>query len=376
MTIYVDCNATTPLDDRVGELVLRYLLTEYGNAGSRTHEHGMAARRAVQRAREQVAAVVETKPDEVVFTSGATESNNLALLGLADFGRREGRTHLVSTSIEHKAVLEPLEALQARGFEVTIVLPTAGGWVDPSVLRAAVRPDTLCVSIMQVNNETGIIQPVEQIAELLGDHPAYLHVDAAQGFGKVDGPLRHPRIDLISLSGHKVHAPKGVGALVTRRRGYERPPLAPLMFGGGQERGLRPGTVPVALVAGLGLAAELAAREQKKRHKACLAFGDRLRAALAPLGPVEVGDPDRRVATTLSMRLPGIHSEAVMLALKGLVAISNGAACTSASYTTSHVLTAMGMAEREALEATRWSWCHFTPEPDWGAVRGALEGLR
>jgi len=376
VTIYLDCNATSPLDPRVAELVLRYLVEEYGNAGSRTHEHGMAARRAVQRAREQVAAAVGARPDEVIFTSGATESDNLALLGLADFGRREGRTHIVSTQIEHKAVLEPLEALQDRGFEVTLVPPTPGGWVDPAVLREAVRPNTLCVSIMQVNNETGVVQSVDQVAELLGDHPAYLHVDAAQGFGKLDGTLRHQRVDLISLSGHKIYAPKGVGALIARRRGYERPPLAPLMFGGGQERGLRPGTVPVALVAGFGLAAELASREQGKRQKACLAFGERLRAALAPLGPAEVGDPGRRVASTLSVRLPGIHSEAVMLALKGLVAISNGAACTSASYTTSHVLTAMGFSEREALEATRWSWCHFTPEPDWAAMQTALQGLR
>ncbi len=178
--------------------------------------------------------MVKAKRDEVVFTSGATESNNLAILGLAPHGEKTGRKHIVSTAIEHKAVLEPLEEMARRGFEVTLVRPTPGGWVEASEVRAAVRPDTVLVSMMHVNNETGVVQPIAELAELLRDHQAYLHVDAAQGFGKELEGLRHPRIDLISVSGHKIYAPKGVGALITRRRGYERVPLTPLMFGAGR----------------------------------------------------------------------------------------------------------------------------------------------
>ncbi|HMN14408.1 MAG TPA: aminotransferase class V-fold PLP-dependent enzyme, partial [Bellilinea sp.] len=222
LPIYLDCNATTPLDPEVRDILLHFLNTEFGNEGSRTHEYGARAKQAVQKARDQVAAVVAAKRDEVIFTSGATESNNLAILGLQQAGEGQGKKHIITTAIEHKAVLEPFDALERAGFEVTRVGVGADGSVDPEAIRAALRSDTLLVSVMHVNNETGIRQPLDSIADILKNHPAYFHADAAQGFGKDLEPLRNPRIDLISISGHKIYAPKGIGALVMRRRGYER----------------------------------------------------------------------------------------------------------------------------------------------------------
>ena len=206
--IYLDCNATAPIDPAVREVVLGWL-GDVGNAGSRTHEYGLRARKAVERARDQVAAVVGARPDELLFTSGATESNNLAILGLAPFGEANGRRHVVSTAIEHKAVLEPLEALAARGFEVTLVASERDGAVQAEAVRTAVRDDTLLVSVMQVNNETGVRQPVEAVAAALEGHKAYLHVDAAQGFGKELTALCSPRVDLVSISSHKILRPGG-----------------------------------------------------------------------------------------------------------------------------------------------------------------------
>lgn len=224
---------------------------------------------AVPRARDQIAAVVKCQREEVIFTSGATESNNLAILGLREHGEKTGRKHIVSTAIEHNAVLEPLEHLSKHGFEVTLLEPEADGAVSAEKVAAALRSDTLLVSVMHVNNETGIIQPLADIAQALASHDAFFHVDAAQGFGKRIAELQNPRLDLISISGHKIYAPKGIGALVTRRRGCQRPPLTPRCYGGGQERGLRPGTLPVALVVALGTAAELCVKHQTKRTARC-----------------------------------------------------------------------------------------------------------
>ncbi|WP_313354525.1 cysteine desulfurase DndA [Microbacterium sp.] len=353
---YLDYNATSPVDPRVAEEVMRFMVLEFGNSGSRTHVFGQAAKERVQLARTEVAAVLAADPSEVIFTSGATESNNLAILGLAEHGTKVGKTHIISTQIEHKAVLEPLEVLAARGFDVELIAPTAGGWVDPESIRAALRPDTLLVSTMAVNNETGVIQPLDDIADALLDIDALFHVDAAQSFGKVVEPLRNPRIDLIAVSGHKIGAPKGVGALLTRRRGYKRPPLKPLMFGGGQERGLRPGTLPVALIAGLGLASTLALKESDERHARALAVRGNIMDALAPLNPQYNGDIDRTIDTTLNFSVPGIDSEAAIVALKDVAAISNGSACTSQSYEPSHVLTAGGLDEARVAGALRLSW--------------------
>lgn len=237
----------------------------------------------------------------------------------------------------------------------------------------ALRPDTLLVSVMHVNNETGVIQPIDEIALALAKQEAFFHVDAAQGFGKRIYELQNRRLDLISISGHKIYAPKGIGALVVRRRGYERLPLTPLAFGGGQERGLRPGTLPVALIVALGKAAELALRDGEKRTARCAAIQREALAAFAKVGAVPTGDPAKSVASTLNVAIPGLDSEAVMLALKDTVTISNGSACTSQNYTVSHVLTAMRLSEDHVKGALRLSWCHLTPQVEWDAVVSAIQ---
>ena len=375
MAVYLDCAATAPVDPRVQREVMTYLGVEFGNAGSRHHGFGTRARSAVEKARVQVAAVVGATRGEIVFTSGATESNNLALLGLAEHGARTGRTHLVSTRIEHKSVLEPLQTLAGRGFEITLVPPEPGGWVHPQSVLKAVREDTLLVSVMQVNNETGVIQPVREIARLLENHPAYLHVDAAQGFGKEIAPLRDRRIDLISISGHKIYAPKGIGALVTRRRNGRRPPLTPLMHGGGQELGLRPGTLPVPLIAGLGKTSELALAEYQERNAACRRFKEVLLTKLQPLKPVFNGDLDRTVPQIVNLTLPGIGSEEAIEAVSQVAAISNGSACTSTSESCSHVLSAQRLDEARMEGALRLSWCHLSRQPDWNGFIRAIEAI-
>jgi cysteine desulfurase len=374
--VYLDCNATTPLDPEVREVLFHYLTEEFGNEGSRTHEYGSRAKQAVQKARDQVGAVVGAKRDEVIFTSGATESNNLAILGLADYGREHGKLHLIGTRLEHKAVIEPLEAMEKRGFEVTWLGCDPQGRVNVEELKAALRPETLLVSIMAANNETGVRQPIGEICDALEGHDAYFHTDAAQAFGKDLEPLRKARIDLISVSGHKVYAPKGIGALIVRRRGYERPPLKPLFHGGGQERGLRPGTLPVAHVAALGMAAETAMKHHEKRRKHCRKIKDAALAAFSSLSPRIHGRPEETMDHVLNLAFPGIDSEALIVALKDLVAISNGSACTSSSYTPSHVIKAMGYTDDEANEAIRLSWCHLTPEVEWDAVAGRVKGMR
>ena len=313
-------------------MLFHFLTEEFGNEGSRTHVYGVRAKHAVQNAREQVAAVVAAKRDEVIFTSGATESNNLAILGLREFGRESGKRHVITTGIEHKAVLEPMQVFEREGFEVTCLPVTPGGFVTPESVAAALRPDTLLVSVMQANNETGIRQSIAAIAKILDGHPAYFHTDAAQGFGKDLDSLQNPRLDLISVSGHKIYAPKGIGALITRRRGYERIPLRPLVFGGGQERGLRPGTLPVALIAALGAAAEIAKRDHQHRIATCGRIRAEALAALTPSCPRLTGDQSLVMPHVLNLAFPGLDSEALMVALKDLIAISNGSACTSSSY--------------------------------------------
>ncbi|MGN6228961.1 MAG: aminotransferase class V-fold PLP-dependent enzyme [Dyella sp.] len=374
---YFDCNATPPIEPEVLDVVVRYMRDEFGNAGSRTHDRGITASRAVQSARQAVAQQVGADPSEVIFTSGATEANNLAILGLRHFAVREGRRHIVTTAIEHKAVLEPIEYLITKGFEVTRILPDANGEVPAERVLAAVRPDTLLVSMMQTNNETGVIQPLAAVADGLAGHQAYFHTDAAQGFGKDEGDLSNPRLDLISISGHKIYGPMGVGALVTRRRGFAKTPLNPLAYGGGQERGLRPGTAPVALIAGLGAAASIAGRDAVARRRAVVAMRAQALAALAELDAIIIGGAaPRSMPHVINATIPGVDSEALMLTVKPWIAISNGSACTSHSYAPSHVLEAMGVEKAQIDGAVRLSWCHLTSSVDWPAVVNAVRQLR
>jgi cysteine desulfurase len=375
MTVYLDCNATSPIDPRVQAAIVDCARSNFGNAGS-PHEFGILAKEAVHKARDQIGAVVAARKHEVIFTSGATESNNLALIGLASYGERIGKRHIVSTQIEHASVLEPLEALAARGFEVTLIPPTAGGWVEAQAVRQAVRDDTLLVSVMQVNNETGVRQPIAEIARLLDGLDLYFHVDAAQGFGKEIEPLCDARIDLISISGHKIYGPQGIGALITRRRNFNLPPLEPLYRGGGQELGLRSGTLPVPLAVGFGVAAELALRESDERARRCRQFGQELTRGLAPMQPASNADLDRTLPHTLNISFPGVSAEEVIEAWQGLAAVSNGSACTSACATGSHVLTAMNLPATQVDGAVRLSWCDRTEMPDLARMVRAIERLQ
>ncbi|MGY2075043.1 cysteine desulfurase DndA [Blastococcus sp. SYSU DS0828] len=376
MPAYWDVSATTPVDPRVADVVLRLMTEEFGNAGSRTHEYGAEALSEVSTARRRIAESVGAAPEEVVFTSGATEADNLAILGLRAHGESTGRRHVVTTAIEHKAVLEPVAQLAKVGFEVEFIPPQTNGIVDAQRVLDAVRDDTLLVSVMHANNETGAIQPIEDICRGLANRDAYLHVDAAQTFGKLNDELGLPRIDLLSLSAHKVFGPKGVGALIARRRGWRRPPLEPLTYGGGQERGLRPGTLPVPLIAGFGLAAALANSERDERRRATEAQRTAVLDALSPAEPQLNGDPDRRLPHILNVSFPGADGEAVMLAWRDLVAVSNGSACTSASYQPSHVLTAMNLPEPRIRGAVRLSWWHDAEPVDWSQAARRVNGLR
>jgi cysteine desulfurase len=371
--LYLDYNATAPLDLRVFEAMRPYFLEDIGNAGSRTHVYGQRAKEAVDRARQQVADLIGARSDEILFTSGATESNNLVLLGLLRHGQTTGRKHVLASAIEHKSVLEPLDHLRDAGFDVQLLPVTAGGQVEPDAVRERLRPDTLIVSVMHSNNETGVLQPVQEIAALLEDTKTFFHVDAAQTFGKQVEALHKLRCDFLSISGHKIYGPKGVGALFARRLRVQRRPLTPLMYGGGQEMGWRPGTLPVPLIVGLGTAAEIAAREYPARREAAARVKRDFLSELATVEHQINGDPSRTQTHVVNVSFPGVDSEALMMAVREELAISNGAACTSASYSPSHVLKAMGLSDDLIASAVRISWgpeiTRIPAEPIIAAVR-------
>lgn len=359
MPIYLDCNATTPLEPEVVKIMNQYMVEHFGNEGSHTHHHGTLAKAAVNHSRDQIAKLVNCSRNEITFTSGATESNNLAILGLREFALHTKRTHIITSAIEHKAVLEPIECLKKQGFEIDIIQPDSTGRIDPSSIQQKIKPNTLLVSIMSANNETGVIQPIDEITNLLNDE-IYFHVDAAQSFGKIIKPLQNKRIDLISVSGHKIYGPKGIGVLITRLRNYEKPPLTPLVFGGGQERGLRPGTLPVFLIAGLGKAAELSIHNHEKRNlintniqKQFINFFQEFKVHFN-------GDLNNLLPNTINFSIPGIDSEAFMLLSKELMSVSNGSACTTSNYQPSHVISAMTNDPNITKGAIRISWCHDT----------------
>jgi len=354
MTIYLDYSATTPVLPEVADLVYKMMVDEFGNAGSRTHEFGVAAKRAVDLARSQVAKVVKADKAEVIFTSGATESNNIAILGLREFAEANNKKHIITTKIEHKSVLEPIKYLQTQGFDVTYLNAGLDGKVNVEELKAALRDETCLVSIMHINNETGSIQPITDVCQALFSHDAYLHVDAAQSFGKYPFDLNNSRIDLISASGHKLFAPKGIGALIMRRRDFIKPPLKPIYFGGGQEKGLRPGTLAVPLIAGFGLACELAQKNSQSWCEHAAILKSKLMDSLKTLGADFNGE--NTSPYVLNFSVPGVNSEAAMVMLKGVAAVSNGSACTSNSYSPSHVLSAMELSEDKIAGSIRISW--------------------
>jgi cysteine desulfurase len=353
--VYLDYNATTPTDPRVFEAMRRYSLLDFGNASSRQHEHGMVAKLAVDQARRQVAASLCAQPGEIVFTSGATESNNLVILGLANHGRRVGRMHILASSIEHSSVLGPLRVLSHEGFDVELLPVSAGGYVNADEVRGRLRPDTLLVSIMHANNETGVLQPVLEIAPLAKSN-AFFHVDAAQTFGKEIRELKNLECDFLSISAHKMLGPKGVGAIYVKRQSLKLPPLSPIMHGGGQEIGLRPGTLPVPLIVGLGVAAELALQEHDARERHVLLIRGELLKALEMVEHEINGDRSRIQPHVLNVSFPGVDSEALMLSLRDFMSISNGAACSTASHSRSHVLTAMGLSDDRISSSVRLSW--------------------
>ena len=360
MSIYLDCNATTPIEPEVVENMNKYLTTDFGNEGSHTHSFGAVAKKAVQEATDQVVSLVNASRNEIIFTSGATESNNIAILGLKDYGFKNNKKHIITSAIEHKAVLEPIQELEKLGFEVDIINVDKSGRVNPKDIKDKLREDTLLISIMAVNNETGVIQPINEIIEIIKDHDCYFHVDAAQMYGKDIDTLSNKRIDLMSISGHKVFGPKGIGALVTRLRNFNKPPLQPLFFGGGQQAKLRPGTLPVHLIVGLGTAAKIAKKNLKKRQEQNKKIFDQIIKLMKSLNGNLNGDEKYLLGNCINFSIPTVDAEAFMLTTKDLISISNGSACTSSSYEPSHVIKAMNNNENIIKGAVRISWCHLT----------------
>ena len=374
--ILLDFQSSTPCLKEVVEEMSSYWRENFANPSSKGNLSGLYASASLEVSRNKIQQTLNLLNKKIIFTSGATESNNLALLGFArNFKQKTGRYgNIITLKTEHKAVLEPIRQLKKEGFSVTELYPESDGLISEENFINALRDDTFLISIMLANNEIGVIQPIEGIAETLESHDAYFHVDAAQSFGKLP-EIKSARIDLISVSGHKIYAPKGIGALVARRRGRARVPLTPLMVGGGQERGQRPGTLPVHLIVGLGEASRLATKECDARTKRCLELRAQLLECFS-LIPYQVnGQLDDIISSTLSVSLTGMDAEAAIVCLKEVVAISNGAACTSTSYQTSHVLTAMGLDKDRARGTLRWSWCHMTPDIPVDEIREALVPL-
>ena len=360
MSIYLDCNATTPIEPEVVEKMNNYLTTDFGNEGSHTHSFGSVAKRAVHEATDHVVSLVNASRNEIIFTSGATESNNIAILGLKDYGLKNNKKHIITSAIEHKAVLEPIQELEKVGFEVDIINVDKSGRVNQKDIKDKLREDTLLISIMGVNNETGVIQPINEIIEVIKDHDCYFHVDAAQMYGKDIDTLSNKRIDLMSISGHKVFGPKGIGALVTRLRNFNKPPLQPLFFGGGQQAKLRPGTLPVHLIVGLGVAAKIAKKNLKKRQEQNKKIYDQIIKLMKSLNGNLNGDEKYLLGNCINFSIPTVDAEAFMLTTKDLISISNGSACTSSTYEPSHVIKAMNNNENIVKGAVRISWCHLT----------------
>jgi len=369
LPIYLDNHATTRIDPRVLDAMRPYLEEDYGNAASKSHVFGWRAEAAVEQARAQVAEAIGATPREIVFTSGATEADNLAVLGVA---RAAGRGHVVTTAIEHPAVLDPVARLRHEGFETTILPVDGGGRVDPESVACALREDTVLVSVAAANGEIGTLQPLAEIGAVCAERGVPLHTDAAQAVGKIPFEVGALGVDLVSLCAHKLHGPKGIGALYVRQR-RPRLRIEPLLYGGGHERGLRSGTLPVAQVVGLGRAVALAVAERGTEAARLLALRERLRDAL------EKGLDGVRVNGTLETRLPGnlnvafdgVRADRLLVALPD-VALSTGSACSSADPRPSHVLLALGRNEAEARSAVRFGLGRFNDEAEIDRAAGRI----
>jgi cysteine desulfurase len=375
--IYLDHAATTPVDPRVVQQMLPWLTEQFGNPASRSHAYGWVAEEAVEKARQQVAALIGADPREIAWTSGATESNNLAIKGAAHFHQGRGR-HLITLKTEHKAVLDPMRELERAGFEVSVLDVRPDGLLDLEVLRAALRPDTILVAVMFVNNEIGVIQDIAAIGALCRERGVLLHVDAAQATGKVLIDLGTLPVDLMSLSAHKCYGPKGIGALYVRRKPRVR--IESQMHGGGHERGLRSGTLPTHQIVGMGEAYRLAGEAMGAENERIRALRDRLLAGLQGIPEVRVnGSLERRVPHNLNLSFPFVEGESLLMGMKG-IAVSSGSACTSASLEPSYVLRALGLADEVAHSSIRFSLGRGTTAAEIdraiAMVRSTVERLR
>ncbi len=361
--IYLDYSATTPVDPRVAEVMCSYLTPDgnFGNPASRSHSFGWQAEEAVDEARKNVAALVNADPKEIIWTSGATESDNLAIKGAAHFYQKKGK-HIITCKTEHKAVLDTCRQLEREGFEVTYLDPEPNGLIDLNKLEAAIRDDTILVSIMHVNNEIGVIQDIKAIGELTREHGVLFHVDAAQSAGKVPIDLQNMKVDLMSFSAHKIYGPKGIGALYVRRKPRVR--LEAQMHGGGHERGMRSGTLATHQIVGMGEAFKLAKQEMAADNERIRMLRDRLLQGMEDIEEVYInGDMEQRVPHNLNISFNFVEGESLMMALKDL-AVSSGSACTSASLEPSYVLRALGRNDELAHSSIRFSIGRFTTEEE------------
>ncbi|MHB9099926.1 MAG: IscS subfamily cysteine desulfurase [Sulfuricella sp.] len=359
--IYLDYSATTPVDPRVAEQMIPYLTEKFGNPASRSHEFGWEAERAVEEAREQVAALVNADPREIIWTSGATESNNLAIKGAAHFYKSKGK-HLVTVMTEHKAVIDTMRHLESEGYEVTYLMPETNGLVDMEKFKAALRPDTLLASVMLVNNEIGVIQDIAALGEVCRAKGVLFHVDAAQATGKVTIDLAKLKVDLMSFSAHKTYGPKGIGALYVQRKPRVR--LEAQMHGGGHERGLRSGTLATHQIVGMGEAFRIAREEMATENERIRYLRDRLYKGLSQIEEAHVnGDMEQRVPHNLNISFNFVEGESLIMAIREL-AVSSGSACTSASLEPSYVLRALGRSDELAHSSIRFTIGRFTTEEE------------
>ncbi|TVY35089.1 Cysteine desulfurase, mitochondrial [Lachnellula subtilissima] len=370
--IYLDMQATTPLDPRVLDAMLPYYSGLYGNPHSRTHAYGWETDKGIEEAREHIANLIGADPKEIIFTSGATESNNMSVKGVARFfGRGGKKNHIITTQTEHKCVLDSCRHLQDEGFEVTYLPVLSTGLVDMAQLEAAIRPETCLVSIMSVNNEIGVIQPLEEIGKLCRSKKVFFHTDGAQAVGKIPMDVNKMQIDLMSISSHKIYGPKGMGACYIRRRPRVR--IDPIISGGGQERGLRSGTLAPALVVGFGEACRIAKEEMNYDSKRIKMLSDRLLSGLLSLEhTTQNGDPDHFYPGCVNVSFAYVEGESLLMALKD-IALSSGSACTSASLEPSYVLRALGSSDESAHSSIRFGIGRFTTESEIDYVLKAVK---